>query len=138
MVEALQCSVCEAPIETANGDVCAECSELLRWFRSYFADVPRLDLRTITPRTQFGADLGVDSLDYIGWVLEAESVFGVRIPDRDAERMRTVGDYLRRLRQDGARWLPNQDIEIEKKSWGRRDWKVVTRGGSADGTDKPL
>jgi acyl carrier protein len=131
MAENFRCPVCGAPPERADGELCAECRELLRWFRSYFADVPKLDLLTITPRTRFIEDLALDSLDYIDWVLEAESVFGVRIPDRDAERLRTVGDYLGRLRNDGARWLPNQDIEIEKKSWGRRDWKAVTRGGPA-------
>jgi acyl carrier protein len=131
MAENVRCSVCGAPVEGADGEMCAECRELLRWFRSYFADVPKLDLLTITPHTRFVEDLALDSLDYIDWVLEAESVFGVRIPDRDAERLRTVGDYLRRLRNEGARWLPDQDIEIEKKSWGRRDWKAVTRRGPA-------
>lgn len=129
----MPCSLCESPIDADKGELCAECSELLRWFRSYFADVPKLDLSTITPRTRFFEDLGLDCLDYIDWVLEAESIFGVRISDRDAERMRTVGEYLRRLRNDGAKWLPSQDIKIEKKSWWRRDWKVVTRGGSVAG-----
>lgn len=133
MAEALRCSVCEAVIEIADAEACAECGELLRWLRSYFADVPKLDLLAITPRTRFVEDLGLDSLDYVDWVLEAESVFGVHLSYGDAERMRTVGDYLQRLRHDGARWLSNQDIEIKKKSWGRRDWNVVTRGGSAAG-----
>src|SRR5262245_55261078 len=112
MAEVPKCSVCDAPLDAAGGETCAECHELLRWFRSYFADVPKLDLLTITPRTRFGRDLGLDSLDYVNWVLEAESVFGVRISYRDADRMHTVRDYLSRLRRDGARWLPNQDIEI--------------------------
>ena len=131
MAEVLRCSVCAAPIDA--GEVCADCAELLRWFRSYFADAPKLDLSTITPHTHFVQDLGLDSLDYIDWVLEAESVFGVRISDRDAEQMHTVAEYLRRLRRDGAKWLPTQDIKIEKTSWWRRDWKVVTRGGLAAG-----
>jgi acyl carrier protein len=121
MAEGPRCSVCEVPLNPADGETCPECRELLRWIRSYFADVPKLDLLTITPRTRFLEDLGLDSLDYIDWALEAERVFNVHISNLDIERMRTVRDYLARLRHDGARWLPNQDIEIEKKSWGRRD-----------------
>ena len=127
MADTRRCTICDGSVDSGDSDTCAECRELLRWFRSYFADVPKLDLLTITPETRFVDDLGADSLDYIDWVLEAESVFNIRISDHDAERMRTVADYLRRLRQDGARWLPQQDIEIEKKSWGRRDWKVINR-----------
>ena len=125
--ESQRCTICQAPLDVARAETCAECVELLRWFRSYFADLPKLDLSTITPRTRFVEDLGMDCLDYVDWVLEAERVFGTRISDRDAERMRTVGDYIARLRHDGAKWLPKQDIEIEKKSWGRREWKVVSR-----------
>ncbi len=119
-------------MQAATGDICVECGELLRWFRSYFADVKKLDLQSITPHTHFIKDLGLDCLDYIDWILEAELIFGIRISDRDAERLQTVGDYLARLRRDGARWLPNQHIEIEKKSWGRRDWKVVSRRDPAE------
>jgi acyl carrier protein len=124
-----RCSVCKVPPGATEGDICAECGELLRWFRSYFADVRNLDPLTITPRTRFVDDLGLDSLDHVDWALEAESVFGIRMSDREAEQMHTVGDFLAWLRAGGAKWLPSQDIEIEKGRWGSRDWKVVTRGG---------
>lgn len=114
-------------------DNCTLCAELLRWFRSYFADVRNFAIASITPDTRFAEDLGVDSLDYIDWVLEAERVFDVKISQRDAERMRTVRDYLSHLFRAGARWLPHQDIKIIKQRWGLRDWKVVDHGGETSG-----
>lgn len=92
MTDAMRCSVCGVPREASDGETCVECRELLRWFRSYFADLPKSEVSVITPCTRFFEDLGVDSLDYIDWVLEAACVFDVHISDRDAERMRTVGD----------------------------------------------
>jgi acyl carrier protein len=93
------------------GDLCPECGKLLDWFRSHYADVKGLDLTKITTETRF-IDLSVDSLDYVEWVIEAEERFGVVIPDQDAERLMTVGDYLGyiRLSMGGAKpsggWSP--------------------------------
>jgi acyl carrier protein len=130
------CSICRSPeIAADGGTYCADCAQLLRWFRSYFADVSSFDLSSITHATRFVEDLGLDSLDYIDWLTEAESTFGIRIPVADAERMRTVGEFVGRLRSNGACWLPSQDIRIIKKKWGRREWTIVDRspedGGSA-------
>jgi acyl carrier protein len=51
----------------------------------------------ITLDANFIKDLGVDSLDYMEMVMDFENAFGIRIPDTDAEKMRTVGaaiDYV--------------------------------------------
>jgi acyl carrier protein len=76
--------------------LCPACGRLLGWFRGYYASEP-LDLGTITAETKF-TDFLADSLDYVEWLVEAEEHFGVVIPDRDAERMTTVGDFLGYIR----------------------------------------
>lgn len=35
----------------------------------------------VTPQAKLGNDLGADSLDYVGMVMEAEKAFGIFIPD---------------------------------------------------------
>src|SRR4051812_25735423 len=85
------CKICGASDATGD-DIghCADCAHLLRWFRSYFADVRNYDLTAITGKTRFFEDLGLDSLDYVEWMMEAETIFGIHISDRDAQRMQTM------------------------------------------------
>jgi acyl carrier protein len=120
------CTICAAPgLSDEESPHCATCNRLLRWFRSYLADVPGLDLATITHETRFVEDLGVDSLDYVGWIGEAAVVFDVHISDEEAERMRTVADLLARIRRAGADWPEHMEIRIIKGRWWRRDFVVV-------------
>jgi hypothetical protein len=65
-----RCPVCGVGI-TGNAPVlCPECAHLLRWVQGYFAGV--LDpVLQITTETTFN-ELGVESLDYMNWILEAE------------------------------------------------------------------
>lgn len=52
----------------------------------------------------FWEDLGADSLDLVELVLELEDQFGVKIPDKDAKTLKTVGqavDYILK-RQEGG------------------------------------
>lgn len=44
----------------------------------------------ITPDANFTKDLGIDSLDYAELVMEFEQNFSIRIPDTDAEKLKTV------------------------------------------------
>jgi acyl carrier protein len=46
--------------------------------------------------------LGVDSLDWIYWPLEAEERLGVVLSDEQLERTFTVGEFIRALREAGA------------------------------------
>jgi acyl carrier protein len=80
--------------------LCPACGRLLDWFRGCYTSEP-LDLGTITTEMRF-TDFLADSLDYVEWLVEAEEHFGVAIPDRDAERMTTVGDYLGYIRSNMA------------------------------------
>ena len=44
----------------------------------------------ITPDANFVKDLGIDSLDYAELVMEFEQNFNIRIPDTDAEELKTI------------------------------------------------
>jgi acyl carrier protein len=44
----------------------------------------------ITSDANLVRDLGIDSLDYAELVMEFEQAFDIRIPDEDAEKLKTV------------------------------------------------
>lgn len=51
----------------------------------------------VTPDANFIKDLGIDSLDYAELVMEFEQAFNIRIPDTDAEKLKTMHqavDYI--------------------------------------------
>jgi acyl carrier protein len=53
----------------------------------------------ITPEASFTNDLGADSLDIVELVMGFESAFQVSIPDEDAEKIGTVGDATKYLKE---------------------------------------
>jgi len=53
----------------------------------------------VVPEASFINDLGADSLDTVELVMEFEKEFGIRGPDEDAEKIRTVGDAINYLKQ---------------------------------------
>ncbi len=53
----------------------------------------------VTPETSFINDLGADSLDTVELVMELEDAFDVSIPDEDAEKMQTVGDAMKYIKE---------------------------------------
>jgi acyl carrier protein len=55
----------------------------------------------VTPEASFVEDLGADSLDTVELVMAFEEEFGIEIPDEDAEKMETVGDAVRYLKEKG-------------------------------------
>jgi len=99
------CTICREA-EASDGrtagelSLCPACGVLFRWFLDLYADVEFREEGWITPETTFH-ELIIESLDYVEWQLEAEERFGVTIPDRDGEMMRSVGDYLRYIRLHG-------------------------------------
>jgi acyl carrier protein len=44
-------------------------------------------------------ELGFDSLETVELIMELEEEFGIQIPDDEAEKIRTIGDLIRYLRQ---------------------------------------
>jgi len=53
----------------------------------------------VTPEASFVEDLGADSLDTVELVMAFEEEFGIEIPDEEAERLQTVGDAIRYLKE---------------------------------------
>jgi hypothetical protein len=95
-----RCPVCGNPAllelcEPGGVALCPLCGCLLAWFRKRFG--PGIDLdRAI-------AELGLDSLDIVELMMELEEETGVAIPDRVAERVRTVGGLIRHVSLHGGR-----------------------------------
>lgn len=48
----------------------------------------------VMTETSFVNDLGADSLDTVELVMEMEELFGMSIPDEEAEKLQTVGDAV--------------------------------------------
>jgi acyl carrier protein len=53
----------------------------------------------IAPEASFTNDLGADSLDIVELVMGFESEFNISIPDEDAEKITTVGDATKYLKE---------------------------------------
>ncbi|MBA7538504.1 Acyl carrier protein [subsurface metagenome] len=56
-----------------------------------------VDGSKITENSSFFDDLGADSLDIIELIMVLEEEFNLEIPDKDAEKMKTVGDVIKYL-----------------------------------------
>lgn len=63
--------------------------------------VEQLDVKMeeVTEDASFVDDLGADSLDVVELVMAFEEEFDVEIPDEDAEKITTVGDAIRYLKE---------------------------------------
>ncbi|HPN32873.1 MAG TPA: acyl carrier protein [bacterium] len=58
-----------------------------------------VDEKEVTPEASFIDDLGADSLDTVELVMAFEEEFGIEIPDSEAEKMASVGDALKYLKE---------------------------------------
>ncbi len=54
----------------------------------------------VTNETSFVNDLGADSLDTVELVMEFEDAFDMNIPDEDAEKIQTVGDAVKYIKEN--------------------------------------
>jgi acyl carrier protein len=57
----------------------------------------------IAPETSFVNDLGADSLDTVELVMEFEDAFDMNIPDDDAEKIQTVGDAIKYIKENSQK-----------------------------------
>ena len=58
-----------------------------------------VDKDQLTMETSFINDLGADSLDTVELVMEFEQKFDMEIPDEEAEKIQTVGDVVRYIKE---------------------------------------
>ena len=52
----------------------------------------------ITADTSFAEDIGADSLDFVELVMALEQEFDVEIDDDEVEKIKTVGDAIRYIK----------------------------------------
>ena len=58
-----------------------------------------VDEGEVTSNASFVDDLGADSLDTVELVMAFEEAFDIEIPDEDAEKITTVGDAIRYIKE---------------------------------------
>jgi acyl carrier protein len=68
--------------------------EIFAAIRGHLADELEVDPDTISESTRFREDLEADSLDLYTLVQELEDSYGVRIPDEQAMKIKTVGQAV--------------------------------------------
>lgn len=53
----------------------------------------------VTPEASFIEDLGADSLDIVELIMALEEEFEIEVPDEDAEKLQTVADAIRYIKE---------------------------------------
>ncbi len=61
-----------------------------------------VDPDEVTDNAHFIDDLGADSLDTVELVMAFEEEFGIEIADEDAEKIATVNDVIKYLKDKGV------------------------------------
>jgi acyl carrier protein len=61
-----------------------------------------VDESEVTPEASITDDLGADSLDQVELVMAFETEFNIDIPDEEAEKIKTVGDAVKRIDESTA------------------------------------
>ncbi len=56
----------------------------------------------ITEETSFKDDLGADSLDLFELVMRCEEEYGIEFPSDDLENIKTVGDVINYIKEQGV------------------------------------
>ena len=65
--------------------------EVFALVRDHLADELDVEPAVITLQTRFKEDLEADSLDLVELTMELEDTYGIRIPDEEAVKIRSVG-----------------------------------------------
>jgi len=59
-----------------------------------------VDEQEVTEKASFVDDLGADSLDIVELIMALEEEFDMEIPDEDAEKIATVGDAVKYIKEN--------------------------------------
>src|SRR3954454_21989041 len=65
--------------------------DVLQLIREHLAAELEVDIDRIQEDTRFKEDLEADSLDLVELTMELEDTYGIRIPDEEAVKIRSVG-----------------------------------------------
>ena len=69
-------------------------SEIADKVKAIIVDKLGVDEGQVTENAVFTTDLGADSLDTVDLIMEFEKEFDLKIPDEEAEKIKTVGDAI--------------------------------------------
>lgn len=75
---------------------------MLEKMKELIADQLSIDAETITEESSFKDDLGADSLDLFELVMALEDEYSVEIPADDLQKLATVGDVMKYLKDKGV------------------------------------
>jgi acyl carrier protein len=103
--EPQRCPVCDKvsrlePSFPGGDSCCPTCGHLLLLARDRVIDALGRVPEEFSLSTSL-ADTTLDSIEFVELVMELEEEFEVDISDADAEKIQTVGDFLRYLRRKG-------------------------------------
>jgi acyl carrier protein len=73
--------------------------ESMERIKKIIVDRLGVDESKITEDSSFVDDLGLDSLDIVELIMAFEEEFDIEIPDKDAEKIKTVGDTINEIRK---------------------------------------
>ena len=68
--------------------------EVLERIRAHLSEELGIDASAIDETSRFKDDLEADSLDLVELVMELEDGYGIRMPEDEAERIKTVGQAI--------------------------------------------
>jgi len=71
--------------------------ESMERIKKIIVDLLGVDKSKITENSSFVDDLDTDSLDIVELIMAFEEEFDIEIPDKDVEKMKTVGDVIKYL-----------------------------------------
>ncbi len=63
--------------------------------KKIITDVMAVKETEVSAETSLANDLGVDSLDYVALLQEFEAEFNIQIPDKDAQKLKTVEEAVK-------------------------------------------
>ena len=75
---------------------------MLEKMKEIIAEQLSADGETITEASSFKEDLGADSLDLFELVMALEDEYSVEIPAEDLEKLTTVGEVMKYLKDKGV------------------------------------
>jgi len=81
--------------------VAASADEVRAGLAEILNEVADVDTSDVTDDKSFTDDLDVDSLSMVEVAMAAEEKFGVKIPDDDLPKLRTVGDAVNYIQTNG-------------------------------------
>jgi len=77
-----------------TGEAMADMTEIGERISGVVAARLHIEPARVTEAADFAQDLAATSLDMVETIMSLEEEFGIEISDRDAEKLRTVGDVV--------------------------------------------